>query len=218
MAARAGTEDEALPLPKPRRSGRPSTNEAGRKHEALLEAALEEFSSHGFHGASIRAIAERAGVSTRTLYNHYAEKEALFEACLVSAAPGPIQPDNADGSLFDKLVSLARHQLTEVGQERQICLARIIFRESTRFPQLKEISRQQFARFQLAPVCNLLESHGYAPDRAQELAAAYIALVFEKWQYRAIYDEAPMTAKEIAAHAAFTTRLFLDGASALTES
>ncbi|WP_367648090.1 helix-turn-helix domain-containing protein [Ruegeria arenilitoris] len=45
-----------------------------------MEAAVEEFREHGFHGANTTRIAKRAGVSSRTLYNHFESKDALFEA------------------------------------------------------------------------------------------------------------------------------------------
>ncbi len=46
---------------------------------AILEAARVEFTRHAFRRANIDAIAQRAGVSRRTLYRHFPTKEALFE-------------------------------------------------------------------------------------------------------------------------------------------
>ncbi|WP_152665382.1 helix-turn-helix domain-containing protein [Mycobacterium sp. UM_Kg1] len=46
---------------------------------AILEAARVEFAGHGFRRANIDAVAQRAGVSRRTLYRHFPTKEALFE-------------------------------------------------------------------------------------------------------------------------------------------
>jgi AcrR family transcriptional regulator len=42
-------------------------------------AALELFTTQGFHGTNIRDIAERAGVSQGAIYTYYSSKEALFE-------------------------------------------------------------------------------------------------------------------------------------------
>lgn len=46
--------------------------------EALLEAAEQVFADAGFQGATMGAIAARAGYSAGHLYNVFANKEALF--------------------------------------------------------------------------------------------------------------------------------------------
>lgn len=52
-----------------------------RKHK-VEAAALKVFCAVGFHGAGLRDIARTAGVSLGNIYNHYANKEALFDAIL----------------------------------------------------------------------------------------------------------------------------------------
>ncbi|TCP50082.1 TetR family transcriptional regulator [Tamaricihabitans halophyticus] len=49
---------------------------------ALREAAREVFAERGYHGASIRDIAKRAGLSLSALYYWYASKQELFAALL----------------------------------------------------------------------------------------------------------------------------------------
>ncbi len=46
----------------------------------LEKAVMEVFSTSDFHKASIRVIAERAGVSFTTIYKHYGSKERLLFA------------------------------------------------------------------------------------------------------------------------------------------
>lgn len=46
----------------------------------ILAAAREVFLEEGFQGASLRAIAERAGCSLSNLYSYFRGKDALFEA------------------------------------------------------------------------------------------------------------------------------------------
>ena len=52
----------------------------GDIHERLEKAVLEVFSSSDFHRASIRDIANKAGVSFTTIYKHYGSKERLVFA------------------------------------------------------------------------------------------------------------------------------------------
>jgi AcrR family transcriptional regulator len=51
----------------------------------LRDAALQEFASAGYHGTSIQAIADRAGVSKASVLYHFASKEALLDAALSPA-------------------------------------------------------------------------------------------------------------------------------------
>ena len=50
--------------------------------DALLEAARQEFSEQGFGSASIRAIAQRAGMSLSAMYHYYSGKQELLHAIL----------------------------------------------------------------------------------------------------------------------------------------
>lgn len=52
------------------------------KRGQIIEAAVAEFRDKGFAGAAMDRIAARACVSKRTVYNHFASKEALFRAIL----------------------------------------------------------------------------------------------------------------------------------------
>lgn len=49
-----------------------------RKRLAILEAAVAEFRHSGYEATSMDRIADSAGVSKRTVYNHFPSKEALF--------------------------------------------------------------------------------------------------------------------------------------------
>ncbi|PAY22038.1 TetR family transcriptional regulator [Dietzia natronolimnaea] len=50
-----------------------------------LRAALVVFARHGYHGASIRMIAEEAGLSVPGLYHHYRSKQAILAALVDTA-------------------------------------------------------------------------------------------------------------------------------------
>jgi AcrR family transcriptional regulator len=50
--------------------------------EQLIAVATDLFAARGFEATSIEAVLEAAGVSRGSLYHHFANKEALFEAVL----------------------------------------------------------------------------------------------------------------------------------------
>ncbi|WP_181784685.1 TetR/AcrR family transcriptional regulator [Pseudonocardia pini] len=56
------------------------------KRRAILRGALTVFAREGYTRASIDQIAREAGVSTRTIYNHVADKSALFETVIQESA------------------------------------------------------------------------------------------------------------------------------------
>ncbi len=59
---------------------------SAEKREAMLRGGLAVFAREGYTRAGIDAIAREAGVSTRTIYNHYADKAELFAAVIVASA------------------------------------------------------------------------------------------------------------------------------------
>ena len=56
----------------------------------VLDAALAEFTRAGVHGATIQGIAERAGVSPMTVYNHFDDKEGLVFALISERGPSSL--------------------------------------------------------------------------------------------------------------------------------
>ena len=141
---------------------------------------------------------------------------ALFAACLeLSALRDSWVPPQTGGTLHEELVNFATHMQERLHQDRQVRLSRVIFRECTSFPELEAVSRSQFERYQLGPVQQLLEKHGFGAANAREYAAVYVAMAFQRWQNRAIYDEPAPSHADIAHHAEMVTALFLDGAVAL---
>lgn len=56
--------------------------------EKILVCAKEEFLEKGYTDASLRTIAQNAGVSTSTIYTRYSDKEGLFRYLVEPAADG----------------------------------------------------------------------------------------------------------------------------------
>jgi AcrR family transcriptional regulator len=74
-----------------RRSGRRPGNPDTR--EVILAAAREAFAERGFDGASIRAIANAAGVDPALVHHYFGTKDKLFLATMnVPADPGELLP------------------------------------------------------------------------------------------------------------------------------
>ena len=59
---------------------RKRVRDADASRARVFAAAAEEFAAHGFDGAKVDRIAERAGVNKAMLYYHYTDKAALYSA------------------------------------------------------------------------------------------------------------------------------------------
>ncbi|WP_027803710.1 TetR/AcrR family transcriptional regulator, partial [Paraburkholderia dilworthii] len=59
------------------RVGRPKD---AAKHTSIVEAATRLFSGQRYDTVTMEAVAAEAGVSKMTVYSHFSDKEALFEA------------------------------------------------------------------------------------------------------------------------------------------
>lgn len=58
---------------------------SGHKRELILDAAKQVFAEEGLEGASLRAIAVRAGYTPAALYFHFESKEAIYAEVLKSS-------------------------------------------------------------------------------------------------------------------------------------
>lgn len=65
----------------------PATARGEATRTKLIETAHTLFLKHGFHGTSLRQIADKAGLALGGIYNHFANKEAIFAAVLDAYHP-----------------------------------------------------------------------------------------------------------------------------------
>ena len=195
-----------------RRAGRPTAEAAEQKRMNMILVALEEFARAGFHAASLRDIAEKAQVSSRTLYNHFPDKLALFAACLEHSG-AQLVPDLPDlkGDLHTRLVTYATEMQRQLSSTRSTRIARLIYREGAEFDELRQIARHQFERHQVRPVAELLQKEGVPEAESRSFATQFVAMAFGEWQRRLLFGGPPLTQTEMATHAQFVTQLFLNG-------
>jgi AcrR family transcriptional regulator len=82
---------------------------AGRQR--ILDQAQRLFSAHGYHGVSIRDIAQASGLSNAVLYYHFGSKRNLYFEVLrehISTLAHSLQEAGAiDGSCRERLASMA---------------------------------------------------------------------------------------------------------------
>jgi AcrR family transcriptional regulator len=59
----------------------------GHTRQEIITSAHQLFLERGYHGASMRQIAQNAGIALGGIYNHFASKEAIFIAVMIDHYP-----------------------------------------------------------------------------------------------------------------------------------
>lgn len=65
----------------------PTSNRELSTRQAILSAAFSLFAEQGFHGTSMRQIAETSGTALGGIYNHFQSKQQIFETLLLERHP-----------------------------------------------------------------------------------------------------------------------------------
>lgn len=116
-----------------------------RTRSSIMAAAHRLFLNKGYSATSMRAIADESGLALGSIYNHFANKEEIFEAILIARHPfQDMVPalQAAQGKTVEELVQdAARQMLTGLGQRRDVL--HIMFIEWVEFegkhvPQLRD--------------------------------------------------------------------------------
>lgn len=110
-----------------------------RKRQDILRAAVDEFRSAGFEATSMDRIAATAGVSKRTVYNHFPSKEVLFAEILQqlweSSMASVDLAYRADAPLQGQLQELILQKLAMLSDTGFIDLARVAIAETIHSPE-----------------------------------------------------------------------------------
>jgi TetR/AcrR family transcriptional regulator of autoinduction and epiphytic fitness len=150
-----------------------------RKREAILQAAADTFRQVGFHATTMDAIAERAGVSKRTVYNHFPSKDMLFDRVTdglwARLVPLVEPPSEAGASVETRLSRLARRRLDSLLDPDLIKMLRVVLSESVSAPELARAFAGYRGRKDLLGLYELLEEEvqrGRLQIEQLELAAS----------------------------------------------
>ena len=202
----------------PPRRGRPTRHEARALEDRVRQAALDAFVAEGFAGTTMASVAAAAGITKRTLYAKYPDKEALFAAVIPwGLAQMPVR-DLAvvapDGDLGTALRTLGLAVVARLVDPHAVRLRRLAVLESHRFPEFARHADADLRRQSVRPVIDLLAGHVDRGDVVVEdldLAAdLFIAMVAGASTILADMG-VTRTPDEEARHVDHAVRLFLSG-------
>ena len=171
------------------RAARPERSAARR--DAILAAALDEFSARGFVATRLDDVARRAGIAKGTIYLYFRDKETLFieliRSSLVPLVAGlEAAPRELPLRVFaERFIELF---VKEIYGTRRRDVLRLVITEGPRFPQLAEVYYREVIKRAVAAVRAIVqhaiergEIKGDALKRFPQLLVApgLVAIIWE---------------------------------------
>jgi len=140
--ATARADEPTQRMRKRRPTAKPRARGKAERREAILAAALEEFSASGFAATRLDDVARRAGVAKGTIYLYFRDKESLFQELvrtMLSPVVGALEAartaDLPARAVAEAIVDLF---VREIFSTRRKDVIRLIIAEGPRFPKLAE--------------------------------------------------------------------------------
>jgi AcrR family transcriptional regulator len=164
-ALRAGVAAGRQPAKRTARAER-----SAARREAILAAALDEFSAQGFAATRLDDVAQRAGIAKGTIYLYFHDKESLFQELIRTMLTPLVGTIEALGQADLPMSALADHIadlfVREVYETRRKDVIRLMIAEGRRFPKLAEFYYREVLSRIIAAVRGLLAraaARGEAP-------------------------------------------------------
>jgi TetR/AcrR family transcriptional repressor of mexJK operon len=199
--------------------GRPTRQEAERRHRGLIETAFRLFLEKGWEGASIDEISRRAGVAKGFIYARYPDKAALFVGAierLMEDAMGTLQVgEPLPEGVEEGLCVFGQRLLDLVLKPEALAFHRLFIAEAPKFPALAEhfIARNGMVDLIAGVLADYDDLGALAPRDARMRAEHFAILVVGiPRTFALLVGREPPAEEQRRLRAA--VRLFLDGCRA----
>ncbi len=173
----------------------PKQKRADEKKRRILDASLELFGTRGFHAATAKDIAARAGVATGTFYRCFKDKKAAFMAVC----------QRMEREIGDRLFEYGLQMRRDGRSEKEILntiigMAVLAHRRNKAFhreviamqitdPEIASWARQREKRLTAALLDFLWSSRSAYRARDLEAAAELVLYAIEEVSHRAVIFE-----------------------------
>lgn len=190
------------------KAGRPPLGEE-EKTRRILQAAEQVFTTVGYGAATMEAIARAAGMSKKTLYALYQDKQCLLVAVTVAADDFPWRDANRT-PLADPLQELRYRLLASIElalTPRQLRLTRLLISVAERSPALAESFHDRVmvkSQDYLAAAVERAVREGAGPQvgDVRQATMALLGAALSELHLAALFGkvDVPPERREIAAH------------------
>jgi AcrR family transcriptional regulator len=156
----------------------PRKRDRAATREVILAAAVVEFTKHGYAGAGVRQIAQRAGVTAMLINRYFGSKEGLFAQAVDRAfeSPATVGDERRD---LSRSIARSLAERTAPGADRLDPF--LLLLRSAPDPDATDILRRSIEAQTGARLAGLLEG----PD-AELRAQLGLALVAGTWLLRTV--------------------------------
>jgi len=163
---------------------------AVRKNE-ILDAAMALFTSRGFIHVSVADIAREVGIARTTVYEYYTDKNKILIDLADRVAARLDHAVPRGGTPYEKLLSIARDQLTKIDHDRAVYV--LLFREAPVLSDAFSLNMKKWRRTGYEAVLSVMKEaldQGEIDLAPEDAAFAFLALVGQRAGDILMADEA----------------------------
>lgn len=133
--------------------------------KAILDAAKDLFVVSGYDATTIQNIANKAGVTKRTVYAHYPDKATILKNAIKGLVDSGLEPDlneaqkiESRDDLYKELYIIAKSLNDTFAQDSYVNLLRIVISEINRHPELGGLSSIGITAYSMRKLVSIFES------------------------------------------------------------
>lgn len=173
--------------------------------QQILDAALSEFSRHGYGSARMEDIARLAGLSKGGLYAHFPSKESLLKALLTNVLDVPLHdslgwwPEGVK-TLEDLVSALVDSSLERLTNPVVLPTLRLLLAEAPRLPREMQDWHQKLMKIHEANHARVLERavhEGLLPQAPEPITGSILTVPLIYSLFHILASGAALTPTEI---------------------
>jgi TetR/AcrR family transcriptional repressor of mexJK operon len=171
-------------------AGRPKSE---LKRKQILESAAEMFLQHGYERTSMDSVAKESGVSKQTVYSHFKNKDALYNAVIESKCKSYQLEETSicqnDLPLVDILKSFAVKFMQLLSDEHVISMYNAVIGEAQNTPRVAQLFYDAGPVHSIELIQQLLQNHSaskLSAENAREASIDFFNLLKGEFHMRSL--------------------------------
>jgi AcrR family transcriptional regulator len=171
-----------------------------QRRRQILDAAIELFSHSGYHGVTVDAIAQRAGISKGNLYWYFKSKQEIFQLLFddigIRLFWPFVQIMESDRSPRDKLLAFAECSLDSAEENPEAL--KLMWQIATQ-PELRELLSYEYSLWIIPFIDYLTPLFDEVGERNPESTAMLYAFTLDSLMFLAVIGQDVYERKKLLA-------------------